>query len=178
MQVLADILKSSLIKPVTDAIVYIVMGVTAAGKTTIGTRLSEALEIPFIEGDRLHPEDNVAKMSAGIPLTDTDRWPWFACIAATLNEMEGSTVVSCSALKRVYRDCLRASVKHPVRFLWLHPERDELEARLEARENHFMPTTLLKSQLETLEPPQDEKDVINVTGLDMGEICAALDRLL
>ena len=156
----------------------LMVGLDAAGKTTIGTRLSEVLEIPFIEGDELHPEVNVAKMSGGIPLTDEDRWPWFTRIAATLNEIEGPAVVSCSALKRAYRDCLRTAVNKPVRYLWLHPGQGELEARLRARRNHFMPTTLLKSQLETLEPPQDEKDVINVTGLGIGDICAALDRPL
>lgn len=161
----------------TDAVVYVVMGVTAAGKTTLGEHLSKALKMPFIEGDELHPESNVAKMAAGVPLTDEDRWPWFANIAAAVNQIQGPAIVSCSALKRAYRDYLRSALTGPVKYLWLNPDKEALEQRLLARQDHFMPASLLNSQLETLETPLSEKDVIDVTGRSVSEICAELELM-
>ena len=134
----------------------VVMGVSGTGKSTIGTGLAQRLGLPFVEGDALHPAANVAKMSAGIPLTDDDRAPWLDAIAA---ELERPVVVACSALKRAYRDRLRLAAPDLV-LVYLHGTPELLAARLEGREGHFMPTSLLRSQLDTLEEPQADEDVI------------------
>jgi gluconokinase len=143
----------------------VVMGVSGSGKSFIGTRLADALALPFIEGDQLHPEANVAKMSAGIPLTDEDRWPWLdrvgeALKAATRNG--GGAVAACSALKRTYRDRLREFAGPRLRFVFLSGSRDLLLQRMTARKHHFMPATLLDSQLQTLEPPTNEDGVVTI----------------
>ena len=125
------------------------MGVSGSGKTTLGDALSRALGRPFVDADTLHPPANVAKMSAGIPLDDADRAPWLAAVAGWLRQHPGG-VVACSALKRRYRDVLRAA--GPVRFVHLHLPEGALAARLVGRAPHFMPGSLLRSQLEALEP--------------------------
>jgi gluconokinase len=130
----------------------VVMGVSATGKTTIGEQLAEELGCEFIEGDQLHPRRNIEKMSEGIPLTDEDRWPWLQAIAelVAVKDFEGtSTVVTCSALKRSYRNVLRDAA--PTFFVHLHAPFAVLEARMQHRTKHFMPTALLKSQFDTLE---------------------------
>ncbi len=145
--------------------VLVVMGVTGTGKTTLAELLAARLHWRLQEGDALHPPENVAKMSGGTPLTDADRWPWLdriaAWIAARLDAGEGG-IVTCSALKRAYRERLAAG-RAGVRFVFLHGSRDLLAARLAARRGHFMPPSLLASQLATLEPPgADEAGVIAV----------------
>lgn len=130
----------------------VVMGVASCGKTTIGELLAESLSAHFIEGDRLHPVSNVAKMSAGKPLSDGDRWPWLAAVGASLAGKEGC-VASCSALKHIYREAIAKAARRPVYFIYLHGSRDLLEQRINARQSHFMPASLLDSQLKTLEPP-------------------------
>jgi gluconokinase len=142
----------------------IVMGVSGCGKTTFGEALAERLDVPFIEGDRLHPAENVRKMSAGIPLDDGDRWPWLAQVAAALAAEERS-VGSCSALKRVYRDRLRQGVGDSLRFVCLVLPRAELERRMTSRQGHFMPAGLLDSQLAAFETPVAEDDVLMVDGM-------------
>lgn len=127
----------------------VVMGVSGTGKTTIGVALAEALGVPFVEGDDLHPESNVAKMAAGTPLTDADRAPWLDAVAA---ELTRPVVVTCSALKRAYRDRLRVVAPELV-LVFLHGTPELLAERMTGRTGHFMPPTLLRSQLETLEPP-------------------------
>ncbi|MGW4364126.1 gluconokinase [Nocardia takedensis] len=130
----------------------VVMGVSGAGKTTLGTRLARALGVEFAEGDDLHPRENVEKMSAGLALTDADRAPWLDRVAAWLADRSDSGgVVSCSALKRAYRDRLRAAA--PTVF-FAHPvaDRAELRRRVRTRRDHFMPAALLDSQLADLEP--------------------------
>lgn len=138
--------------------VVVVMGVSGTGKSTIGRALAETLGLPFVEGDDLHPESNVAKMAAGIPLTDADRAPWLDRVAA---EMDRPVVVACSALKRPYRDRLRLAAPDLV-LVYLHGEAALLAARIEGREGHFMPSSLLESQLAALEEPAPDEDAIPV----------------
>ena len=129
---------------------FIVMGVSGSGKTTIGARLARALGSEFVEGDDLHPPENVKRMTAGIPLTDDDRRGWLLAIAARLREAKRARiglVVSCSALKRSYRDLLRSVVDADVRFVYLAGSRALLAERLAQRRGHFMPPALLKSQM-------------------------------
>ncbi len=139
----------------------VVMGVTSCGKTTLGEALAAALQVKFVEGDRLHPPSNIAKMSAGIPLTDEDRWPWLAQVGEALQGHQG-VIASCSSLKRSYRDVMRAKAARPVVFIHLHGSRDMLASRIAARKNHFMPPSLLDSQLATLEPPGRDENVVMI----------------
>jgi len=144
----------------------IVMGVSATGKTTVGVGLAEELDCEFIEGDDLHPRANIEKMSAGTPLTDEDRWPWLQAIAemVAVKDYQGvSTVVTCSALKRTYRDVLRDAA--PTFFVHLDAPFEVLEERMQQRTKHFMPTALLRSQFDTLDPLGDDEQgaVIDVS---------------
>jgi len=138
----------------------VVMGVTGAGKSTVGTLLAERLGVSFRDADDFHPPANIAKMSAGQPLTDADRWPWLDAIGAHLAAHAGrGCVVTCSALKRAYRDRLRAAAPG-LRFVHLHGDMALVAARQAARQGHFMPPSLVASQFATLEPPEDEADVM------------------
>jgi len=137
------------------------MGVSGAGKTVIGSRLASALGAEFVEGDSYHPPANIEKMAAGIPLTDEDRQGWLHAIAGRIrraNDSGDTVVVSCSALKRAYRDIIRADAGQ-VRFIFLSGERELISARLGGRKGHLMPPTLLDSQLSTLEEPSPDEDV-------------------
>lgn len=141
----------------------IVMGVSGSGKTSVGEALAAHLGAPFVEGDALHPQANVAKMASGAPLTDADRWPWLSAIADRVAaEPAPVIVVSCSALRRAYRDHLRTGAGRPVGFVYLHGTEAVLAARMSAREGHFMPSSLLASQLATLEDPRGEPGVVAV----------------
>jgi gluconokinase len=143
----------------------IIMGVSGCGKSSVGAAVSEALGLEFVEGDQLHPAANVEKMSKGIPLTDEDRIPWLdvigATMKATLARSEG-LVVSCSALKRSYRDRLRAAVDGNLVFVYLHGSKELLTRRMGERKGHFMPPSLLESQLAALETPTGEPGVATV----------------
>lgn len=141
--------------------VIIVMGVSGCGKSTYGAARAAATGATFIEGDALHGAANVAKMRAGQPLTDADRWPWLARIAEAVNAAlgQGPVIATCSALRRAYRDALRAGIAAPVRFVLLDVPVDELRRRVAARPGHFMPAALLDSQLATLEWPGADEDV-------------------
>ena len=134
------------------------MGVSGSGKSLVGALLARALGVDFVDGDTFHSPENVARMSAGIPLTDEDREAWLAAIAARLEaaRTDAGLVVSCSALKRRYRDVLRAG-RSDVQFVYLEGPRALLEQRLEGRRGHFMPSTLLDSQLAILEPPAPDE---------------------
>ncbi len=143
----------------------IVMGVCGCGKSSVGSAIAECLGLPFIEGDALHPESNVEKMSRGEPLNDEDRWPWLEIIGRVMADALGrgeGIVVSCSALKKVYRDRLRAAVGGRLSFVYLEGTRALLSERMGSRTGHFMPTSLLDSQLATLEVPTGEPGVVTV----------------
>ena len=136
------------------------MGVTATGKSEVGTRLADRLDMAYIEGDEFHPAANIAKMSAGEPLTDDDRRPWLETLAGVLADRHAAgvaTVLGCSALRRSYRDILRGSLPaDAVGFVHLTASFDVLRVRMERRE-HFMPASLLQSQFDTLEPLDDDE---------------------
>ena len=133
----------------------IVMGVSGSGKSTIADKLAERLRWSYEDGDKFHPASNVAKMSAGHPLTDEDRWPWLQAIADDIDRVCGAgqhAVIACSALKRAYRDVL-VHGRSDVRIVYLKGTQELIARRLAARKNHFMPPGLLDSQFKTLEPP-------------------------
>lgn len=136
----------------------VVMGVSGCGKSTLASDLAAQLGRRFVEGDTLHPPANVAKMAAGLALDDTDRIGWLHSIAAELARGD-APVVACSALKRSYRDLLRAAAPQ-LRLIHLSGEPSELTLRLEQRQGHYMPATLLPSQLATLEPPQADEHAL------------------
>ncbi len=146
--------------PVSFKGAAVVMGVASCGKTTLGVALAERLNVSFVEGDKLHSAENVAKMSKGIPLTDEDRWPWLDRVGETVGGTAG-VIASCSALKKIYRDRITEKAARPVTFLLLHGDTALLQKRMADRKGHFMPASLLESQLATLEiPGADENAVI------------------
>ena len=148
----------------------VVMGVSGSGKSTLGNLLAQTLDCPFLEGDDFHDPDAVEKMRAGHPLDDADRWPWLdrlgraLCAAAVAN---GRAVAACSALRRCYRDRLTAAAGGRVRFVLLDNHRDELVRRLSHRSGHYMPASLLDSQLDTLERPGADEPVLTLNSSDV-----------
>jgi gluconokinase len=141
--------------------IFVVMGVAGAGKTTVGSILAQRIGVEFVEGDAYHPPENVRRMAAGIPLTDADRAGWLEALAARLRvALEGGSglVMSCSALKRSYRDVLRAAAPD-VRFIFLDGPRALIAERLASRRGHYMPAALLDSQFATLERPGADEHV-------------------
>lgn len=143
----------------------IVMGVTSCGKTSMGEGLAKELDCPFIEGDKLHPAANIAKMSAGTPLNDADRWPWLEAIGKAMKaecEAGRGVVAACSALKKSYRQKLAEAAGRPITFIFLHGSRELLAARMAERKGHFMPTSLLDSQLATIEVPGPDEDAVHL----------------
>jgi carbohydrate kinase (thermoresistant glucokinase family) len=159
-------------------VVLVIMGVSGAGKSTIAALLAERLGWTFEEGDSLHPTANVEKMAAGVPLTDDDRWPWLAKIADWIDgrlDTGENGIITCSALKRSYRNVLNRRGSG-VEFVYLALDRADLEERVEHREGHFMPAALLDSQLDTLEPPTTTEPAIQVdAGTDSRLV---VDRIL
>ena len=141
----------------------VVMGVSAAGKSTVGKLIAARLDCPFRDADSFHPKANIEKMSRGEPLTDEDRWPWLQAIAAWIAEHRaaGTTcVVTCSALKRVYRDIVTNKQSSDVRLVYLKGDFNLIESRLKARQGHFMPPGLLRSQFDALEEPRADERAI------------------
>lgn len=141
------------------------MGVSGCGKSTLGALLASELNCPFLEGDSFHSEDAVEKMRGGSALTDEDRWPWLDRLGAAAAEAvatHGVVVAACSALRKAYRDRLRAAIHGPVRFILLDNSRDQILARLANRPGHYMPPSLLDSQLATLERPLAEERVLSL----------------
>lgn len=140
---------------------YVIMGVAGSGKTTIGTALARALDVAFVEGDDLHPPENVRRMAQGIPLNDADRRPWLAAIAQRLRAAKQAgtgLVVTCSALKRSYRALLRSEGAADLRLVFLSGSKAVIARRMARRRGHFMPASLLDSQLATLEEPAADED--------------------
>ena len=139
---------------------YVVMGVAGSGKSTVGAAFAKALGISFVEGDQYHPTENVQRMALGIPLTDKDRLPWLSALATRIREAKlagKGLVIACSALKRSYRDILRAEAPE-LRFIYLKGDRALVGTRLAGRRGHFMPASLLDSQFATLEEPSPEEN--------------------
>jgi len=142
----------------------VVMGVSGSGKTSIGEGLAAHLGMPLLEGDQFHPKANIDKMSSGTPLTDDDRWPWLDAIATAMRDAPDGVIVTCSALRRVYRDRLRERAGRQVLFVFLDGSKETIAARLANRKGHFMPPSLLASQFATLEPPgADEPGIVRVS---------------
>jgi len=133
--------------------IVLVMGVAGVGKTTIGEALAHALDARFVDADDYHPPENVAKMKAGIPLGDEDRWPWLQRLNGILKD-EQMAVLACSALKESYRRGLAENIPD-FRIVYLHGSAALLRERIKARQHRYMPAALLDSQLTTLEPPSD-----------------------
>lgn len=148
------------------------MGVAGSGKSAVGAALSARLGITYVDGDALHPASNIAKMSAGIPLDDDDRWPWLERVAAALAGAERPIAVGCSALRRRYRTFLAERAGAPFGIVYLSGSADLIATRLAGRRDHFMPSALLASQLAALEPPGADENAIEI-GIDQ-----PLDRLI
>jgi carbohydrate kinase (thermoresistant glucokinase family) len=149
--------------------ILVLMGVSGSGKSTVGRLLSERLKWPFLDGDDLHPQANIEKMSRGIPLGDADRWPWLERVREVMRRHEQqheNLIVACSALKQEYRTYLSENLQ--VKWVYLTASLEILRERLEARHGHFMKADMLKSQWETLEEPRDairvsvEKDTAEI----------------
>lgn len=156
----------------------VVMGVSGSGKSTVAKGISTVTGWEFAEGDAFHSDANVAKMRAGEPLTDEDRWPWLEAIGAWISSKEErgeSAVITCSALRRVYRDVLCKDRPH-VRFLHVTATSELIRDRMEHRPGHYMPASLLPSQLATLEPLQPDEPGIDIT--NEGTAAVVLDRAL
>ncbi len=160
----------------------VLMGVCGTGKTTVGQGIAERLHCTFLEGDSFHTEANVEKMRAGVPLDDDDRWPWLERLGRAIGDEAGrarQVVAACSALKRVYRDRLRLAAGGDILFIMLDGDRALLEARMKARPDHYMPPTLLSSQLAILERPEADETSItfDVTESPKALIAKAIDAV-
>jgi len=156
----------------------IVMGVSGSGKSTIGEQLAERLSFSYEDGDKFHPAANVAKMKAGYPLTDEDRWPWLQAIANEIDRVCKAgqrAVIACSALKRTYRDVL-VHGRTDVRIIFLEGNKGLIASRLAQRKGHFMPPGLLESQFKTLEPPGIGENSVTVS-ID-GSVEAIVDAIV
>jgi gluconokinase len=156
----------------------VVMGVSGTGKTGVGQRLADLLGAQFLEGDAYHPDSNIEKMRAGVPLTDEDRWPWLRTLARLVEARDHdgeATVLTCSALRRSYRDVLRTAVPPPrLVFVHLHASFEVLDRRMRERSGHFMPPALLRSQIDTLEPLEpDEAGVVLDVSANLDDVVRA-----
>ena len=172
-------------RPIADAnlpMAVIVMGVSGSGKSTLGNLLAETLGCPFLEGDSYHDAAAIEKMRAGHPLDDADRWPWLDRLGRALGDAamtNGRAVAACSALRRCYRDRLIAAVGGQLRFVLLDTDRAELMRRLSDRPGHYMPPSLLDSQLDTLERPAPEEPVLTLDSRRPAEeLCAVAMKWL
>lgn len=148
--------------------IYIVMGVSGCGKSTIGKLLGEKLSLPFYDADDYHFPENIKKMRDGISLTDEDRKPWLRLLADKIKlwEASGGAVLACSSLKQIYRNLLSSTTTGVVKFIYLKGDKAVLHSRLTNRESHFMPESLLDSQLQALEPPVEAITVLIENSLD------------
>lgn len=149
--------------PVSDPPrLFVVMGVAGCGKSTIADGIATELGGTYLDGDAFHPPANIAKMSAGEPLTDNDRWPWLEIFAREIASHQGIVVGACSSLKRSYRDFITLKAQEPVRFVYLNGSRSLIANRMNVRTGHFMPPSLLNSQFAALEVPAPEENAISV----------------
>ena len=156
---------------------YILMGVSGAGKTTVGKRVSSDLGLAFYEGDDFHPPENVGKMSSGIPLTDEDRGPWIDALVAALNSRKGGdAIVACSALSKFVRERIRSSIKEPVQFILLTGTPQVIEERLRKRGKHYMKAGMLASQFAALQMPSHAHQVSVEQPLD--EVVAEVEGII
>jgi carbohydrate kinase (thermoresistant glucokinase family) len=161
--------------------VLVMMGVSGSGKTTIAMKLADRLGWQVLEGDKLHPPENIAKMKAGTPLDDDDRWPWLRAIAGAIDDWRAkgvSGVVACSALKAAYRDIL-IGPRTDVRLVYLQGSHELIATRMAARHGHFMPTGLLDSQFATLEEPGEAERpiVVSIAPAPDAIVDAIIERL-
>jgi gluconokinase len=169
-------------KDTKRCVALVVMGVSGSGKTTVAELLAKQLGWPFMEGDRLHPPANVEKMRQGTPLTDADRWPWLDQIGEELKRWAAASksgVLTCSALKRAYRDRIRAA-RPDVHFIYLKGSEALIKGRVTSRQHEYMPASLLRSQFDTLEEPTpDEPGVVTVDagGSAEAEVAAVIAKL-
>jgi len=155
----------------------VLMGVSGCGKTSVGEALSRRLDVAYLDGDDLHPRGNVDKMRAGIPLTDEDRWPWLDRVARELSD-NAPLIIGCSALRRIYRDHIRACANGRVQFVHLAGDRDLIANRMAKRAGHYMPLSLLDSQFAALEPPgPDEAITVEISRPFKELVDAILDQL-
>jgi gluconokinase len=160
-------------------VIVVVMGVSGSGKTTVGRALGEATGWPYLDADDFHPPENVAKMRAGTPLTDDDRWPWLERLAAEMRAIDArrdNAILGCSALRQAYRDRLAGAGAGDVRFVHLKGDRATIASRLSGRSGHYMPPALLDSQLATLEEPADAI-VVDIRLAPDEQVAAILDAL-
>lgn len=149
-------------------LIVIVMGVSGAGKSTVGAALARALDAEFLDADEFHPPGNVAKMAAGTALTDADRRPWLDRLNRELRAREAerrSAVLACSALKAAYRERLLVGIKRPC-VVYLRGDIEFIRTRLQARQHKYMPASLLESQFTALEPPQDALEIDTALGVE------------
>ena len=147
--------------------IFIVMGVSGCGKTTIAKLLSKKFDLLYYDGDDFHPAANVAKMSKGLPLNDLDREGWLLTLnQLAIDNLKSGAIIACSALKQIYREALQKGIEDSVRFIYLEGTFEEIHQRMQERKGHFMPAGLLKSQFKTLQPP---KDAITVSISDSPE---------
>ena len=136
--------------------VFIIMGVSGTGKSTIGKLLAQTLAIPFFDGDDFHSQANIDKMASGQPLNDEDRYGWLSALnQLSIEHQEQGAVIACSALKSSYREILNQNMDNALQFIYLEGSFELVKSRMEKRKSHFMPVELLKSQFETLEPPEN-----------------------
>jgi len=137
--------------------IFVVLGVSGSGKSTVGAKLAERLDVPFFDADDFHSPENVAKMAGGTALNDDDRKPWLNTLASLLSEHEtsGGAVLACSSLKKAYRSVLESKLKAKAEFIYLRGSFETIRERLDQRSGHFMSNDLLKSQFQTLEEPTD-----------------------
>ncbi len=141
----------------------VVMGVSGSGKSTVGQAIAQVLKAPFLDGDEYHPPANIAKMRAGVALQDDDRWPWLDALGGALGaavRQHGLAVGACSALKRAYRDRLRLKSEVPMLFVCLQAGPELIRGRISRRAGHFMPASLLSSQIAAFEPPDATEDAL------------------
>jgi carbohydrate kinase (thermoresistant glucokinase family) len=161
--------------------ILVIMGVSGSGKSTVAEELAARLGWPFEEGDMLHPEVNIAKMQAGIALTDADRQPWLACVAAWIDAQRAKKqpgIITCSVLRRAYRQVIIGD-RPEVRLVYLRGGRDLIAHHLAGRHGHFMPAALLQSQIDTLEEPEPSEDPLTVdAGAPAARVADEIIRLL